>query len=156
VPAIFQAFRCFDEVARRGSVRKAAETLHLTAATVNQQVLNLEASVGVPLFDRLPRGMHLSPKRRCHDEQATLPRKNSRSKWSTRSRSDIMGGRCVRPHRRESAQPIYGSMRTQRRAAERQAQLSRTEELRRLKAELRRAPSPCAPIPPVAGRLHAR
>src|SRR2546427_265126 len=60
MPAISQAFRCFDEVARRGSVRKAAVTLHLTAAAVNQQILNLEAQVGVPLFDRLPRGMQLT------------------------------------------------------------------------------------------------
>lgn len=60
MPAISQAFRCFDEVAQRGSVRKAAETLHLTAAAVNQQILNLEKMVGVPLFDRLPRGMQLS------------------------------------------------------------------------------------------------
>lgn len=60
MPAISQAFRCFDEVARRGSVRKAAQSLHLTAAAVNQQILNLEASVGVPLFDRLPRGMQLT------------------------------------------------------------------------------------------------
>ncbi|QBE65708.1 LysR family transcriptional regulator [Pseudoduganella lutea] len=60
MPAISQAFRCFDEVARRGSVRKAAETLHLTAAAVNQQILNLEKTVGTPLFDRLPRGMQLT------------------------------------------------------------------------------------------------
>lgn len=60
MPAISQAFRCFDEVARRGSVRKAAETLHLTAAAVNQQILNLERTVGAPLFDRLPRGMQLT------------------------------------------------------------------------------------------------
>jgi DNA-binding transcriptional LysR family regulator len=60
MPAISQAFRCFDEVAQRGSVRKAAETLHLTAAAVNQQILNLERTVGAPLFDRLPRGMQLT------------------------------------------------------------------------------------------------
>ncbi|MFD2753248.1 LysR family transcriptional regulator [Comamonas terrae] len=60
MPAISQAFRCFDEVARRGSVRKASATLHLTAAAVNQQILNLEAQVGLPLFDRLPRGMQLT------------------------------------------------------------------------------------------------
>ena len=60
MPAISQAFRCFDEVARRGSVRKAATSLHLTAAAVNQQILNLEAQVGMPLFDRLPRGMQLT------------------------------------------------------------------------------------------------
>lgn len=60
MPAISQAFRCFDEVARRGSVRKAAETLFLTPAAVNQQILNLEAQVGIRLFDRLPRGMQLT------------------------------------------------------------------------------------------------
>ena len=60
MPAISQSFRCFDEVARRGSVRKAGESLHLTAAAVNQQILNLEALVGTPLFDRLPRGMQLT------------------------------------------------------------------------------------------------
>lgn len=58
--AISQAFRCFDEVARRGSIRKAAETLHLTPAAVHQQVLNLEEQVGTQLFDRLPRGMQLT------------------------------------------------------------------------------------------------
>ena len=58
--AISQAFRCFDEVARRGSIRKAAEVLHLTPAAVHQQVLNFEEQVGVALFDRLPRGMQLT------------------------------------------------------------------------------------------------
>jgi DNA-binding transcriptional LysR family regulator len=58
--AVSQSFRCFDEVARRGSIRKAAETLHLTAAAVHQQVLNLEEQVGTQLFDRLPRGMQLT------------------------------------------------------------------------------------------------
>ncbi len=58
--AISQSFRCFDEVARRGSIRKAAETLHLTAAAVHQQILNLEEQVGTQLFDRLPRGMQLT------------------------------------------------------------------------------------------------
>ncbi|MEC5161372.1 MULTISPECIES: LysR family transcriptional regulator [unclassified Janthinobacterium] len=60
MPAICQSFRCFDEVAQRGSVRKAAVSLHLTAAAVNQQILNLEKMVGVPLFDRVPSGMQLS------------------------------------------------------------------------------------------------
>ena len=57
---ISQAFRCFDEVARRGSIRKAAEGLHLTAPAVHQQILNLEEQVGTRLFDRLPRGMQLT------------------------------------------------------------------------------------------------
>ena len=55
-----QSFRCLDAVARHGSVRKAAETLHLSAAAVHQQVLNFEAQVGAPLFERLPRGMQLT------------------------------------------------------------------------------------------------
>ncbi|MBX3603630.1 MAG: LysR family transcriptional regulator [Piscinibacter sp.] len=58
--AISQAFRCFDAVARHGSVRRAADALHLTAAAVHQQILNFEEQVGTPLFDRLPRGMQLS------------------------------------------------------------------------------------------------
>ena len=58
--SISQTFRCFDEVARRGSIRKAAESLHLTAAAVHQQIRNLEEQVGAPLFDRLPRGMQLT------------------------------------------------------------------------------------------------
>lgn len=58
--AVSQAFRCFDAVARRGSVRKAAEVLHLTAAAVHQQIINFEAQLGTPLFDRLPRGMQLT------------------------------------------------------------------------------------------------
>lgn len=57
---ISQSFRCFDAVARQGSVRKAAETLHLTAAAVHQQIVNFEEQVGTPLFDRLPKGMQLS------------------------------------------------------------------------------------------------
>ncbi len=57
---ISQTFRCFDEVVRRGSIRKAADSLHLTAAAVHQQILNLEEQVGSPLFDRLPRGMQLT------------------------------------------------------------------------------------------------
>jgi DNA-binding transcriptional LysR family regulator len=57
---ISQAFRCFDMVARKGSIRKAAEALFITATAVNQQILNLEEMVGTQLFDRVPRGMKLT------------------------------------------------------------------------------------------------
>ena len=57
---ISKSFRCFDEVAQRGSVRKASDFLHLTPAAVHQQIVNLEAQVGIPLFDRVPRGMQLT------------------------------------------------------------------------------------------------
>ncbi|WP_275286796.1 LysR family transcriptional regulator [Halomonas elongata] len=53
--------RYFEEVARQGSLRKAAERLHVAASAVNRQILKLEDELGVPLFERLPRGLRLSP-----------------------------------------------------------------------------------------------
>jgi DNA-binding transcriptional LysR family regulator len=50
----------FDEVAKRGSVRRAAEYLHIAPSAVNHQILQLERSLGVPLFERLPQGMRLT------------------------------------------------------------------------------------------------
>ncbi len=50
----------FREVARCGSIRKAAQTLNIAASAVNRQVLNLETDLGTPLFDRLPGGMRLT------------------------------------------------------------------------------------------------
>ena len=46
-----------DQVSRDGSIRKAAERLHLSASAVNRQLLRLEEELGVTLFDRLPRGV---------------------------------------------------------------------------------------------------
>jgi DNA-binding transcriptional LysR family regulator len=51
------ALRYVDQVARDGSIRKAAERLHLSASAVNRQLLQLEEELGVALFDRLPRGV---------------------------------------------------------------------------------------------------
>jgi DNA-binding transcriptional LysR family regulator len=51
------ALRYVDQVARDGSIRKAAERLHLSASAVNRQLLQLEEELGVSLFDRLPRGV---------------------------------------------------------------------------------------------------
>jgi DNA-binding transcriptional LysR family regulator len=50
----------FREVARCGSIRKAAQTLNIAASAVNRQILNLEGDLGAPLFDRLPGGMRLT------------------------------------------------------------------------------------------------
>ena len=52
--------RYFREVARRGSIRKAAATLNVAASAVNRQLLKLEDEVGTPLFDRLPGRMRLT------------------------------------------------------------------------------------------------
>jgi DNA-binding transcriptional LysR family regulator len=58
---ILLSLRYFEEVARHGSLRKAADHLHVAASAVNRQILKLEDELGVPLFERLPRGMRLSP-----------------------------------------------------------------------------------------------
>ena len=49
-----------DAVARAGSIRKAAETLSITSTALNRRVLALEEELGVPIFERLPRGVRLS------------------------------------------------------------------------------------------------
>lgn len=52
--------RYFDEVARAGSIRQAAERMHVAPSAVNRRIQDLEAELGVPLFERLPRGMRLT------------------------------------------------------------------------------------------------
>lgn len=49
-----------DEVARCGSIRKAAGRLHISASAINRQILALEEELGTPLFQRLPRKMVLT------------------------------------------------------------------------------------------------
>ena len=53
--------RYVDQVARSGSIQKAARELHVAASAINRQILELEAELGVPLFERMPRGMRLTP-----------------------------------------------------------------------------------------------
>ena len=49
-----------DVIARAGSIRKAAEVLAITSTALNRRVLALEDELGVPIFERLPRGVRLS------------------------------------------------------------------------------------------------
>ncbi len=49
-----------DEVARTGSIRKAAERLNVTASAVNRRIADLEDELGALLFDRRPRGVQLT------------------------------------------------------------------------------------------------
>jgi DNA-binding transcriptional LysR family regulator len=51
------ALRYFDEAIRHGSIRKAADHLHVASSAVNRQLLQLEAEMDVKLFERLPRGI---------------------------------------------------------------------------------------------------
>jgi DNA-binding transcriptional LysR family regulator len=49
-----------DAVARHGSIRKAAEALHMASSALNRRILDLEDELGTSLFERLPRGVRLS------------------------------------------------------------------------------------------------
>ena len=50
----------FVEVARCGSIRKAAQNLFVASSAVNRQILKLEQELGTELFDRLPNGTRLN------------------------------------------------------------------------------------------------
>lgn len=52
--------RYLDEVARSGSIRKAAEKLNVSASSINRQLLQLEEEFGAPLFVRLHRRLQLT------------------------------------------------------------------------------------------------
>ena len=54
------ALQYIDVIAKAGSIRKAAETLAITSTALNRRVLALEEELGVPIFERLPRGVRLS------------------------------------------------------------------------------------------------
>jgi DNA-binding transcriptional LysR family regulator len=47
-------------VARQGSIRQAAEALHVASSAVNRQILKLEEEIGTPLFERLRSGVRLT------------------------------------------------------------------------------------------------
>jgi len=49
-----------DEVARVGSIRKAAERLNITASALNRRVQDIESELGTKIFERLPRGVRLN------------------------------------------------------------------------------------------------
>lgn len=49
-----------DAVARAGSIRKAAEGLHVASTALNRRILNLEEELGIPLFERLTHGVRLT------------------------------------------------------------------------------------------------
>ena len=48
------------EIARMGSIRKAAEQLNLTPSAMNRRIQDLEVEIGTPLFERRPRGVKLT------------------------------------------------------------------------------------------------
>ncbi len=57
---ILSSLRYADQVARAGSIQRAAKELNIAASAVDRQILLLEDTLGVPLFERVPRGMRLT------------------------------------------------------------------------------------------------
>jgi DNA-binding transcriptional LysR family regulator len=49
--------RYLDQVARMGSIRRAAGVLNVASSAVNRQILKLEADIGTPLFERAGNGV---------------------------------------------------------------------------------------------------
>lgn len=49
--------RYIDQVARLGSIRRAAGALNVASSAVNRQILKLEAEIGTPLFERIGNGV---------------------------------------------------------------------------------------------------
>jgi DNA-binding transcriptional LysR family regulator len=50
----------FAEIAQAGSFRQAAKTLHIAQPALSRQIKQLEAALGIYLFDRTPRRLHLT------------------------------------------------------------------------------------------------
>lgn len=55
-----RALLYFDAIRRSGSMREAARRLHVASSAVNRQLLQLEAEIGAPLFERLSTGLRLT------------------------------------------------------------------------------------------------
>ena len=60
MPAFSRFLRYFVAVGRLGSIRKAADELNVSASAIDRQILNVEADLGLPLFERLPSGLRLT------------------------------------------------------------------------------------------------
>jgi DNA-binding transcriptional LysR family regulator len=58
--ATFRQLRVFNAVARHLSFAKAAEILHVSAPAITMQIKDLEAEVGMPLFERQGRKVSLT------------------------------------------------------------------------------------------------
>ena len=62
IPLDSDLMRAFLAVADTGSVTAAADRVGRTQSAVSMQIRKLEESLGQPLFNRLPRGVVLTPR----------------------------------------------------------------------------------------------
>ena len=77
-----RTFAYIAEVARSGSVRRAAERLNLTPSALTRQIQDIEHELGTAIFERLPQGMRLNAAgeliaRHIRDQLADLDRVRS-------------------------------------------------------------------------------
>lgn len=56
-----QTLLLIRDVARAGSIRKAAEDQNITSSALNRRIQAFEAEFGAQIFERLPRGVRLNP-----------------------------------------------------------------------------------------------
>lgn len=92
MPLLKTALIYFDQAIRDGSIRKAADNLHIASSAINRQLLGLEAELGVELFVRLPRGIRptaagealLGCIRRWHRDAGALKEEVGRLKGGVR------------------------------------------------------------------------
>jgi DNA-binding transcriptional LysR family regulator len=52
--------RYFQEVASHGSLRKAAQVLHVSPSAIDRQIIHAERALDIKLFERLPSGLKLT------------------------------------------------------------------------------------------------
>jgi len=57
MPTLRKALIYFDQAIRDGSIRKAAESLHVASSAISRQLLQIEYELDVELFFRLPHGI---------------------------------------------------------------------------------------------------
>ena len=61
MPLHSAVLKYFDAIVRFGSIRRAADRLNVASSAINRQILKLEDEIEVQLFERLPRGVRLTP-----------------------------------------------------------------------------------------------
>jgi DNA-binding transcriptional LysR family regulator len=78
----------FVAIAEEGSLTRAAERLLVAQPSLSQQMRSLESEVGVPLLERLPRGVRLTragerflPEARAALDHADRARRSARMAW---------------------------------------------------------------------------
>ncbi len=57
----FTRLRYFDKVVRLGSIRRAAESLHVAASAISRQLASFEQELDTVLFEKAGRGLKLTP-----------------------------------------------------------------------------------------------